>query len=317
MANGTRVRQDIWDLSKANVWDPTILWYAKAVGDMQKRPTNDPTSWAYQAAIHGFGPETPRPAPPLPPKSEQTRYWKQCQHSTWYFLPWHRVYLFYFEQIVAATVAKLGGPAGWSLPYWNYCAPLTANPSAWQLPPAFRERNLPDGTPNPLLVETRDKGNQGENVADARSVSLRCLTDANFGGRDIGDPGFGGPDTAFPNHMGGHVPGQLESVPHNMIHDDVGGLMGDPNTAALDPIFYVHHSNVDRMWVVWAKRDPGHKPPADAGWLNQAFQFHDATKNPAQLKAAQILDTTAAPLSYKYQDESDPLAAGGPVPGGG
>lgn len=27
--------------------------------------------------------------------------------------------------------------------------------------------------------------------------------------------------------------------------------MGDPGTAALDPIFYLHHANIDRMWAAW------------------------------------------------------------------
>ena len=51
----------------------------------------------------------------------------------------------------------------------------------------------------------------------------------------------------------------LESNPHNQVHVDVGGdspdgriwgLMSDPGLAALDPIFYMHHSNIDRMWAV-------------------------------------------------------------------
>ena len=29
------------------------------------------------------------------------------------------------------------------------------------------------------------------------------------------------------------------------------GLMSDPGTAGLDPIFYLHHSNIDRMWALW------------------------------------------------------------------
>ncbi len=62
----------------------------------------------------------------------------------------------------------------------------------------------------------------------------------------------------------------LES-PHNDIHLSVGGFdmpdvfesgqiadangdMGENNTAALDPIFFFHHCNVDRMFWVWQKR---------------------------------------------------------------
>ncbi len=65
----------------------------------------------------------------------------------------------------------------------------------------------------------------------------------------------------------------LES-PHNSIHLSVGGFdvpnqgdyspipgangdMGENNTAGLDPIFFFHHCNVDRMFWLWQKQN-GH-----------------------------------------------------------
>ena len=121
---------------KLATWDPTLLWYAKAVGEMQKRPLNDPTSWSYQAAIHGFPSGSPvDPSNPPPSSSERKKFWSQCQHHSWYFLPWHRAYLAMFEQIVMDTIVKLGGRTDWALPYWNY----SPNDSkARILPPAFR-----------------------------------------------------------------------------------------------------------------------------------------------------------------------------------
>ena len=69
-------------------------------------------------------------------------------------------------------------------------------------------------------------------------------------------------------HKGWIVP--LEQ-PHNDIHLAIGGFdipgqeesgqitgangdMGENNTAALDPIFFFHHCNVDRMFWVWQKK---------------------------------------------------------------
>jgi tyrosinase len=40
--------------------------------------------------------------------------------------------------------------------------------------------------------------------------------------------------------------------------------MSDPGLAALDPIFYLHHSNIDRMWAVWNAN--GNTNPTDAAW---------------------------------------------------
>jgi tyrosinase len=72
-------------------------------------------------------------------------------------------------------------------------------------------------------------------------------------------------------------PGKVTSLesPHNSIHLAVGGYditgsdgkqtefgivegsngdMGENNTAAMDPIFFFHHCNIDRMFWLWQKR---------------------------------------------------------------
>src|SRR5437764_1162757 len=117
---GVRERKDVWKLSE---WDPILMWYARAIAKMQTRPIQDPTSWRYQAAIHDYisgADPLANQGDVLPSNADQLRFWRQCQHNSWFFLPWHRMYLHYFDQIVAATVVQLGGPADWVLPYWNY-----------------------------------------------------------------------------------------------------------------------------------------------------------------------------------------------------
>jgi tyrosinase len=41
--------------------------------------------------------------------------------------------------------------------------------------------------------------------------------------------------------------------------------MGSPGIAALDPIFYLHHCNIDRMWAAW--NDKGNANPTAPNWL--------------------------------------------------
>jgi hypothetical protein len=48
----------------------------------------------------------------------------------------------------------------------------------------------------------------------------------------------------------------LEGLPHNMIHAHLGGDMGIPTLSPNDPIFFLHHRNVDRLWVKWQKQNP-------------------------------------------------------------
>jgi tyrosinase len=165
-----RIRKDVWKLAE---WDPILLWYAKAVADMQTRPLNDPTSWRYQAAIHDYDPDDDplsSPGDNPPSQADQKRFWRQCQHFSWFFLSWHRMYLSFFEQIIIEIVNRLGGPADWALPYWNYSD--TNNPNARKLPPAFRRNSLPDGSPNALRVDERVIGaNDGDKVGSANAVN--------------------------------------------------------------------------------------------------------------------------------------------------
>src|SRR5262245_64724764 len=75
------VRRDIWVLEEeSGPWHPITEAYARAVGVMQARQPDEPTSWAYQAAVHG--------APPGRPRGQ---FVDQCQHNTWFFLSWHRM----------------------------------------------------------------------------------------------------------------------------------------------------------------------------------------------------------------------------------
>jgi tyrosinase len=67
--------------------------------------------------------------------------------------------------------------------------------------------------------------------------------------------------------------GALENV-HNLIHNFSGGAnpygtvnnepqygdMVDPGTTAFDPIFWGHHSNCDRLWAEWQRRNPSAGP---------------------------------------------------------
>jgi len=331
------IRRDVWKLSAISTWEPTLLWYAKAVGEMSTRPATDPTSWRFQAGVHGYSKSTDpfAAAGPIPKKAVTDKFWTQCQHGSWFFLPWHRMYLGFFEQIVRAAVVKLGGPADWTLPYWNYSD--TSNPKAKILPPAFREPKLPDGSPNPLFVMSgvnilRAPAINGGNAAAIpdRDVDISgCLGKTFFSPSTditVGDLGFGGPATAA-NHDG-HFFGvrSVESGPHNAIHMDVGGdqtlgWMTDPDTAALDPIFWLHHANIDRLWAVWSRMSTSHTDPsvpvnvAGRGitWgTSIKFSFHDATGKKVTMTPSKVTDTRT-PFNYDYDDTASPLPMAKPA----
>src|ERR1700722_9425722 len=179
-------RKNAWN-NNGTFENPDLLWYAKGVQMMQSLPISDPTSWWFYAAIHGQYLKNEITDPrylylnwkniayisgaaqinKLPPTKLTDLFWDQCQHATWFFLPWHRGYLVALENILRDIIVnKLKGPADWALPYWNYLKQA----SQYNIPPAFTTRRLPDNTVNPLFVAERygqkvDVGN-GENEAN-------------------------------------------------------------------------------------------------------------------------------------------------------
>lgn len=40
---------------------------------------------------------------------------------------------------------------------------------------------------------------------------------------------------------------------HNILHGYIGGTIGDPHTAFIDPFVFLLHSNMDRLWASWQR----------------------------------------------------------------
>ncbi|MDT5015322.1 MAG: hypothetical protein QOD39_1482 [Mycobacterium sp.] len=276
-------RRDVWALSAQQTWPDALVWYAKAIGAMQQKPLSDPTSWQYQSAVHGLA-NTPPPA---------GAPWNECQHASWYFTAWHRMYLRHFEQIVQAAVIAEGGPQGWALPYWNY----ERSAQARKIPPAFTETTLPDGSANPLLVANRRPAvNSGVAMPAAVASSTDAMDDDHFITPVDGTAGgFGGPQTAFHHGFDGSK-GDLELQPHDIVHGWVAGLMNNPDTAARDPIFWLHHANIDRLWEAW--RITADANPTDKKWLTKKFKLRDKSGAPVEMAVADVVETTM--LNYTY-----------------
>ncbi|KPE49980.1 tyrosinase family protein [Chryseobacterium indologenes] len=271
------LRKNAWE-NGGTFNNPDLFWYAKGVGVLQSRLLSDENSWWFFAAIHGEqmgGTKFPNwnvltgvpkvPTSPLPSPDVIKKFWNQCQHQSWYFTPWHRGYLIALEEQVRQAVISLGGPADWALPYWNYLGPG----DQYKIPPAFMEETMPDGSANPLYVTARYGPKSDGNVyVPIPPISEVCQGNTIYTGSNTSTPhpGYGGPKTKFSHD--GNVSGNLESNPHNLVHVKVGGQdgwMSDPDSAGLDPIFYLHHCNIDRMWAAW---NTSNDNPTDPDWLN-------------------------------------------------
>jgi tyrosinase len=264
------VRQDVATLGSG--WsNKTLLNYALAMADLDKLPISNRNSWRFFGAIHGFdrqlwiGKGLLNPADTVPQDLTNRTYGNQCQHGSWFFLSWHRGYLFAFEKIVAAKVKELTGD-DWALPYWNYLD--GSNPNARDIPGAFLEDTLPGGAANPLKKYPRRQGFTKLQPGPRDAFSLTAMDENDFVVGNDGSIGFGGGITGDFVQFARWT-GDLENDPHNTVHRLIGGTAGymaDPLLAGLDPIFWLHHCNVDRMWEAWMNT-PGKTMVRDRRWL--------------------------------------------------
>ena len=80
----------------------------------------------------------------------------------------------------------------------------------------------------------------------------------------------------------------LEFGPHGAVHIAIGGDMNSP-ASPTDPLFFMHHANVDRLWYQWQEGHPAQNPPN-----------MDEVLKPALLNVpvSSVADRTKLP--YKY-----------------
>jgi len=261
-----------------------LYWYGRAVTHLKAYivPGTGMWMWALQAGMHAT----------VTVGGQQI----QCVHGSWFFLPWHRAYLKAFEDVVAEAVVREGGPTDWALSYWDY----GGNAATRAIPAPFNQNG------HPLWVSGRNPNPPAAAQADSKT----CLDETEYSS-NTGVYGFGGRPLGM-THTG-QSPGACERLPHNAVHGAVGGVMGTYNSPQ-DPLFWLHHANIDRLWEVWRvkRRKPnGDLPdPADAVWRNQNFRFLRYDGTFTTWTGAAMLDTQA--LDFQY--DPDPFAV--PVPAG-
>src|SRR5947207_9207325 len=226
------IRPNVKSLTAAS---QTIVSYKKGIAAMQALPANNPLNWNNFANIHGIGPQPPSGSNPL---------WDTCQHGQWWFLPWHRMYLWFYER----AIQKLSGDSTFALPYWDY-----TDPTQRALPSMFRAPTSGNVLFIPQRNATINAGGQLPASAVNTSVAFGFT---NFTGPTGTSASFGSQQVPAPNH-GASPHGRLETTPHDSVHISIGGFMGSFGTAARDPIFWLHHSNIDRLWDAWLTQGGG------------------------------------------------------------
>ena len=133
--------------------------------------------------------------------------------------------------------------------------------------------------------------------------------------------------------MNNHFFGALENI-HNLIHNFSGGAnpqykmdhnpndrkgepqygdMVNPGVTAFDPIFWAHHSNVDRLWWQWQGLHPGMNPDTESAilppWsLNVGQTLNIAKFGYEYLKDVHVYPTSDAMPIARFKSAKTPVA---------
>ena len=236
-ADGSVRIRKAWE--PGNTSDVNQKAYVEAVRILKDNDTKN----AKYAASRGFFPGQPDDDSPQSWSALAWVHYVACPHGNWYFLPWYRLYLNYFE----AACAKAIGQPDFSLPYWDWTLER-------KIPKDFFAKDSSLGG-----YSTEFFGNGFPKASQVRRFNEASELSPEFAGKDAIE-GMLGIDDFYQfasdpvlNQRDQGTHGQLEGLPHNNTHGSVGGFMG-MMLSPLDPIFWLHHCNVDRMWEVWKVR---------------------------------------------------------------
>ncbi len=271
----------------------------KGIQVMMSRDAVYATSYRFQANIHGTYDATASP--------RELTAWNQCEHGSYFFFSWHRMYLYFFERILRAAA----NDPNLALPYWNWNdASQRALPQPFWQPQTGNSLFIPDSYTEPngsVLMGRPHSVNTGTGVLSNGVVDFSvAFTDTNFESPTGSGLSFGGQVASSTQFNFPH--GDLESQPHDIVHGTLSGLMGDPDTAAEDPIFWLHHANIDRLWSRWIAQGGGRQDPiSDSAWMNTTFTFYDENGSEVKMSGQQIINTVSQ-LGYRYDDDPQPPA---------
>ncbi|KAK7931176.1 hypothetical protein PG985_001888 [Apiospora marii] len=237
----------------------------------------------------------------------------QTIHTVAMFLPWHRL----FVQVYEDSLRDCGytGP----MAYWD-----------WTLDTA-------DVTKAPVWDPETGFGGNGDPAIDPLKESSlkKCLVDGPLKGSQVAYTMHGyaphclarnwNSGIAFPGDMladsytkevvaevaakdnYADFRYELEGGPHGAIHSAVGGDMS-PATSPNDPIFFLHHAQIDRLWTQWQQEKPETRTMEFGGPKTKDKEPGKASLDDVMpylglvpdIKVSEVMSTHTSKLCYAY-----------------
>jgi tyrosinase len=233
------------------------------------------------------------------------------------FFAWHRVFLRVFD----AYLQGISGDRDLSVPYWDWTVDNSPTSSIWA--DTFMGGNgngAPDWavTTGPfrrgnweLRVRGTDPDTGKEEPAYLRrqfgANNLKLPTQKDVQDTlsatpfDV-DPWNDKSASGFRNRAEGYIPKAGRPHMHNAVHNWVGGSM-IPITSPNDPVFFLHHCFMDKLWADWQTLHPNEKRYLPTDGARQGHNLNDSM-NVMGDPPAGVLNHHSSTLAYRY--DTDP-----------
>lgn len=234
------------------------------------------------------------------------------------FAPWHREFLRQFE----LDLQRVSGNPKITIPYWDWVTVKQDTDAGWPFTNDFMG-GMGTGADNrvetgqfaesaglwTLNVTTGSSGGNardnttylrretGQDPTDLPTVALlqRSLNRINYDAAPIIEDFAGLTNAQIIAQLDASFRKSLEYFLHNGPHGWVGGNMM-PMTSPNDPVFFLHHCNIDRIWSIWQQRNAAgltnYQPASGTAnhslnstmlMLSQAFYNFPVITTPSQL----------------------------------
>ena len=156
-------------------------------------------------------------------------------HGNVGFLPWHRAYLLDLERELQAIDPSV------ALPYWRFDRPA---------PALFDQKFLGAAGANGRVVFTPGHPLEGWRAGGIQGITRRPAFPIDQAPSDLlteeETVALGGSGAAYAGFV------VMEGNPHGWAHGSFDiGVITDPATSPQDPLFFLLHNNVDRLWAKW------------------------------------------------------------------
>jgi tyrosinase len=192
---------------------------------------------------------------------------RNAAHSGPVFLPWHRLMLLLLE----LQFQRLLGNPDFGLPYWDWAADGDLPQAQQPLAPLWTPSGI-GGTGSPVTtgpftpdvfpvrvesdslgsMRVTDRGLRRALAIDTPTLPTTTQVATTLALTQYDTDPWDRSSSGLRNRLEGWRPTPGPGL-HNRVHVWIGGDMA-PATSPNDPVFYLNHCNVDRIWEAWQTR---------------------------------------------------------------